>query len=171
MNKKLEDLMRQASFHQMYVGESVPYVDPVIYKNTNIDTTEAKKKLELSFNKEEIMEKGIRWQDTWSRYMNDLSDRIREIQDMKFHNWVKTTVLSGHYIYSFQDYVVEVIKPNTVRLHSKSLDDFLDLYIERTDIANPTNHWIELQWKLSHHGRLLKEGRDFLNMEVKMNWS
>ncbi|AGY48485.1 hypothetical protein Spock_85 [Bacillus phage Spock] len=168
MNDKMRDLMRQASFRQMYyVDGNLPTSEVTMYKNTGIDTTEAKKKLKLSFNTEEkVTNSANRWQDVWSRHMNDISDKIREIQDMKFRKWLYLVVLED-FGYDFIGCKIEPVEQNTVKLTNISTDEFLILYIERTEVDNLTNHWMELKWKLYQHDKKIKEGRDFLNMEIK----
>lgn len=171
MNKKLEDLMRQANFHQMYGEEIVPMTDIKMYKTTDIDLTEAKKNLCLDFAPDsELRVFAAQLHDQMQEQTRKLTNRIVEIQDMKFRRFIYN-ITSYDFGYDFIGCEIEVVKPNHLKLIDVLSRDFLTLYIERTDIANPTNHWIELKWKLYHHGTKLREGRDFLNMEVKVNWS
>ena len=98
--------------------------------------------------------------------MNDISDKIREIQDMKFRKWLYLVVLED-FGYDFIGCKIEPVEQNTVKLTNISTDEFLILYIERTEVGSPTNHWMELKWKLYQQDKKIKEGRDFLNMEIK----
>ncbi|UNA01489.1 hypothetical protein MG295_00072 [Bacillus phage vB_BcgM] len=171
MNKKLEDLMRQASFHQMYGEEPVPMSNIKMYKNIDIDTTESKKILGLDFaGNAELRMFASRIHDQMEEQTRRLTNRIVEIQDMKFRRFIHN-ILSLDFGYEFAGCGIEVVEPNHLKLVDYLSGDFLTLYIERTDIASPTNHWIELKWELYHHGKKLRDGRDFLNMEVKVNWS
>lgn len=171
IDERLKDLGRQASFHQMYVGEAAPYVDPVIYKNTEISTEKVKKILGLDFaGNAELRMFANRIHDQMEEQTRRLTNRIMEIQDMKFRKWLYTVVLSD-FGYDFIGCQIKPIKQNAVKLINLLTDDFLILHIERTEIAVPTNHWMELEWELYQHGTKIKEGRDFLNMEVKVNWS
>ncbi|AMW61463.1 hypothetical protein JUGLONE_84 [Bacillus phage Juglone] len=167
IDERLRDLQRQASFHQLYGEVSVPK-NVKMYKNTEVKTEESKKKLGLDFaGNAELRVLSYKIHDQMQEQTRILTDRIREMQDMKFRKWLYTVVLSD-FGYGFIGCKMESVEPNHIRLTNVLSDDSLDLYVERTEVENFTNQWMELQWELHQKGEKIKEGRDFLNMEIKL---
>ncbi|AGY46592.1 hypothetical protein BigBertha_84 [Bacillus phage BigBertha] len=164
---RMRDLMRQASFHQLYGEVSAPK-NIKMYKNTEVNTEEAKKKLKLYFDIDGKMREDERkFHDQFREWSNSIAMKMTEMRDMKFRKWLYTVVLSD-FGYDFIGCKMESVEPNHIRLTNVLSDDSLDLYVERTEVENLTNQWMELQWELHQKGEKIKEGRDFLNMEIKL---
>ncbi|ASR79861.1 hypothetical protein JANET_97 [Bacillus phage Janet] len=164
IERRVEEINRQDSFHQMYGGVPEPLYNIDYSKNDEVVTPKIKQNLEL---KQPYMYDVDLMQEVTDKLINT----YKKMQDDKFLKWIDDVVLSG--VSGFEEYTTEIVnhshdKINHMKIRDAYTGNFLDLYVEKTEVVGYNNQWVELQWNLQFFGKSLKEGRDFLNMEVKL---